>query len=227
LRDRGYRLALVGGPKTMDYDLRFADATFGFRTAVDQAVDHIRTAHWEAESQDRIAVVELFGAGSGFIALHAGFLSGVADVILIPEFRYPAESILARVKERLAKRRHALIVVAEGALLDFEHGQSHKKELAFASLVGKLRECFPGVGLVDVRPRYLIRGTTPRSYDLDLAKYTGYLMVDTALRGFTDCSVQLWQNEYVLVPLALAAASPNKVPLWSPYFWYMAQRYLI
>ena len=227
LEERRYPLALIGGPKTMDWDLSFADATFGFRTAVDHAVECIRTAHWEAESQNRIAVVELFGAGSGFVALHAGFLSGVADVILIPEFPHPEEAVFRHIQRRLEKRDHAVLVLAEGALEEFRHGNRAVKARAFASFLERLKQRFPQRDFVDIRPRYLIRGTPPNSFDLDLAKYSGYLMADAALSGYTNCSVQLWQGNYVLVPLPTAVARLGQVPLWMPYFWYMAQRYLL
>jgi 6-phosphofructokinase 1 len=211
----------------MDWDLSFADATFGFRTAVDHAVECIRTAHWEAESQNRIAVVELFGAGSGFVALHAGFLSGVADVILIPELPHPEEAVFRHIQRRLEKRDHACVVLAEGALEEFRHGNRAVKARAFASFLERLRQRFPHRDFVDIRPRYLIRGTPPNSFDLDLAKYSGYLMADAALSGYTNCSVQWWQGNYVLVPLPTAVAHLGQVPLWMPYFWYMAQRYLL
>jgi 6-phosphofructokinase 1 len=227
LDEQRHPLALVGGPKTMDWDLSFADATFGFRTAVDHAVECIRTAHWEAESQNRIAVVELFGAGSGFVALHAGFLSGVADVILIPELPHPEEAVFRHIQRRLEKRDHACVVLAEGALEEFRHGNRAVKARAFASFLERLRQRFPHRDFVDIRPRYLIRGTPPNSFDLDLAKYSGYLMADAALSGYTNCSVQWWQGNYVLVPLPTAVAHLGQVPLWMPYFWYMAQRYLL
>ena len=227
LKQKKYHIALVGGPKTMDWDINFADATFGFRTAVDNAVEFIRTMHWEAETQDRIAVIELFGAGSGFVALHAGFLSGVADYIMIPELAVSEQRVFNHLEDRLMKRKHAVLVVAEGALEEFQHGSSEQKEQAFSNFIGRLKARFPKYKLVDVRPRYLIRGTPPNSFDLDLAKYTGYLMADTALAGYTDCAVQLWQGDYVLVPLTAAVARLGQVQLWRPYFWYMAQKYIL
>ncbi len=227
LKQRNYPIALVGGPKTMDSDINFADATFGFRTAVDNAIECIRTVHWEAETQNRIAVIELFGAASGFVALHAGFLSGVADYIMIPEFEVSDEELFTHLAGRLERRQHAVLVIAEGALAEFRHGNRAQKRQAFTNFVAKLGGRFPTYGLVDIRPRHLIRGTPPDSFDLDLAKYTGYLMADTALAGFTDCSVQLWQGNHVLVPLSTAVARLRQVELWSPYFWYMAQRYFL
>jgi 6-phosphofructokinase 1 len=171
----------------------------------------------------------LFGAASGFVALHAGFLSGVADYIWIPEFKVTEAKVFSRLRERLDKRKHAVLVVAEGALEQFRHGSHAGKEQAFSDFIERLRSHFPfpDHGVVDIRPRHLVRGTAPCSFDLDLAKYTGYLMADAALAGFTNCSVQLWQGSYVLVPLSTAVGRLAQVPLWSPYFWYMAQRYFL
>ena len=130
----------------MDADLNFADATFGFRTAVDNAVGFIRDAHWEAETQNRIAVIELFGAASGFVALYAGFLSGVADYIMIPELAASKEQVFAHLEGRLQRRKHALLVVAEGALKAFRHGDREEKAVSFADFLARLKAQFKDYG---------------------------------------------------------------------------------
>jgi 6-phosphofructokinase len=114
----------------------------------------------------------------------------------------------------MASNQHAVLVVAEGALLPFVHGQQAKKEQAFTEFVQFLRQQVPS-GVSDVRARYLIRDTPPNAYDLILCKWTGKLMVDTALAGFTGCSVHLWQGDFVLVPFATATCKLKQVPTWS------------
>ena len=51
-RKRGHALAVVGIPKTIDNDVRYVSRTFGFGTAVDEAVRVINSAHTEAHSVD-------------------------------------------------------------------------------------------------------------------------------------------------------------------------------
>ena len=225
------RTAILGTPKTMDNDVCFTDATFGFRTAVDNAIGFIRTIHAEAESQNRVGVVELFGAKSGFVALHAGYASGETDALVIPEIASPHDAeeheqylqgLFAHLKRRIDKNQHAVIVVAEGALRAFHHGDAEAKTRAFDEFLNHLKSFLKSTygarhGIVDVRPKYLIRGTPPNSFDIDLCKWTGKLLVDTALAGYTDCSVQMWQGEYVIVPLKLAAGKERQVQV-SSYF---------
>jgi 6-phosphofructokinase 1 len=78
-------LVVICGPKTMDWDLQFTDTTFGFTTTVDYLVDAIRTFHQTIECQDRVGVMQVFGAASGFVALYAAYCSGEVDFVILPE----------------------------------------------------------------------------------------------------------------------------------------------
>ncbi|MFQ6044594.1 MAG: hypothetical protein ACE5PV_27390, partial [Candidatus Poribacteria bacterium] len=102
---------------------------------------------------------------------------------------------------------------------------------AFNDLVGyfkeNLRGCHKTHGVFAIQPRHLIRGTPPNSFDLDLCKYTGKLMVDTALAGYTQCAVNLWQGRYVLVPLATAIERLKQVDVSGYYFISMMEKYFI
>jgi 6-phosphofructokinase 1 len=217
------RVVVVGGPKTMDNDVNFTDATFGFRTAVDNAAQFIRTIHTAAESMNRLGIIELFGAASGFVALHAGYVSGVADYVMIPEPPHPDEDeVLDYLAERKRRKGHAVVVVAEGALHSFRQGNVQEKEEAFNSFVRKCRDRFGAVA--DVRARYLMRDTAPTTFDLDLCKWSGKLMVDTALAGFTGCTVNLWQGDFVLVPFETATARLKQVVPWSYYLQTLRDR---
>jgi 6-phosphofructokinase 1 len=235
-------VVIVGGPKTMDNDINFTDATFGFQTAVDNAVEHIRTIKASAAATGRLGVIELFGAGSGFVALYAGYASGVADVVMIPELipepqsRHSAlkyiEQVIDQLKKRVKDRGHAVLVVAEGAIAPlekteaavgpsgqsrspstFQQGKQAEKRKAFDELLERLEESV-GCKVCDVRARYLIRDTQPNASDLILCKWTGKLMVDTALAGFTGCSVHLWQGDFVLVPFSSATCKLKQVTTW-------------
>ncbi len=79
------KVAVVGAPKTMDNDVPFSDPSFGFNTVVDSAMEVISRMALEAETLERVAVVQLFGAGSGFVALNSAYGSGHVDWIVIPE----------------------------------------------------------------------------------------------------------------------------------------------
>ncbi len=113
LFDKG--VPTVGVPKTIDNDVGGTEATFGFDTALNIAVEAIDRLRTTAESHQRVMLLELMGRDAGFIALHAG-LSGGADVILIPEIPFSPQAIAEQVKARLKLGQlDSIIVVSEGA----------------------------------------------------------------------------------------------------------------
>lgn len=92
--------------------------TPGYATAVfvaAQGVERIRTT---AESHCRIALIEVMGRDSGYIALGAGY--GQPDITLIPEVPLQFDRLVERVKELYELQKHAVIVVGEGVV--DEHG---------------------------------------------------------------------------------------------------------
>lgn len=229
------QIAIVGGPKTMDNDVFFTDATFGFRTAVDIATDFVLAIHADAQSQDRLGLLEVFGAGTGWVGLHACYDSGEGDEVLIPEripekqgdYKAFLDGILDYIEKRFEDKSHAVVVVAEGAMPEYQWRNAGAKDRAFANLLSRMKQRYnierekaakEAFGISDVRTRYLVRSTPPNTYDIELCKVTGKLMVDTALAGFTGCSVNRWQNDYVLVPFKTATERTKKVPVWDYFF---------
>ncbi|QDT37290.1 6-phosphofructokinase [Stratiformator vulcanicus] len=97
-------------------ELELADivnyATPGYATAVfvvAQAIERTRTT---AESHRRIAIVEVMGRDSGYIALGSAY--GQPDIILVPEIPIDIERLERRVREIYELQKHVVIVVGEG-----------------------------------------------------------------------------------------------------------------
>jgi len=87
-------------------------ATPGYATAVfvvAQSVERLRTT---AESHRRIAIVEVMGRQSGYIALGAAYAQ--PDIILIPEVPLNLAQLTARVSRLYELQQHVVIVVGEG-----------------------------------------------------------------------------------------------------------------
>lgn len=116
---RGVVLSVVGVPKTIDNDIPYIDHSFGFQTAFARATDSIKAAHTEASSTPNgVGLVKLMGRHSGFIACYAALASHDVDFVLIPEVPFSldgAAGFLACLRQRVQRRGHAVIVVAEGA----------------------------------------------------------------------------------------------------------------
>lgn len=88
--------------------------TPGYATAVfvsAQGVERIRTT---AESHRRIAIIEVMGRHSGYIALGAAY--GQPDIILVPEAPLNVDRLVERVIETYEAQKNAVIVCAEGVV---------------------------------------------------------------------------------------------------------------
>jgi len=87
-------------------------ATPGYATAVlvsAQGVERIRTT---AESHRRIAIIEVMGRHSGYIALGTAY--GQPDIILIPEHPLDIQALVERVKHLYDLQKNVVIVCGEG-----------------------------------------------------------------------------------------------------------------
>jgi len=100
------------GRESISLDEIINYATPGYATAVfvvAQGVQRIRTT---AESHRRIAIIEVMGRQSGYIALGAAY--GQPDIILMPEVPIDMEKLERRVRELYELQNHVVIVVGEG-----------------------------------------------------------------------------------------------------------------
>jgi 6-phosphofructokinase len=89
-------------------------ATPGYATAVlvtAQGVERVRTT---AESHRRIAIIEVMGRHSGYIALGTAY--GQPDIILIPEHPLDMELLVERVKHLYDLQKNVVIVCGEGVV---------------------------------------------------------------------------------------------------------------
>lgn len=86
--------------------------TPGYATAVYVAAQGIERTRTTAESHRRIAIVEVMGRDSGYIALGAAY--GQPDFILIPEVSLDRQRFIDRVRQLYDLQRNVLIVIGEG-----------------------------------------------------------------------------------------------------------------
>jgi 6-phosphofructokinase 1 len=96
----------------LDLDRIINYATPGYATAVfvsAQGVERIRTT---AESHRRIAIIEVMGRHSGYIALGTAY--GQPDMILVPEHPVDIEHLVERVKHMYDLQKNVVIVCGEG-----------------------------------------------------------------------------------------------------------------
>lgn len=87
-------------------------ATPGYATAVYVCVQGVQRIRTTAESHRRIAIIEVMGRESGYLALGAAY--GQPDIILIPEVPLDYERFERRVRELYDTQKNVVIVIGEG-----------------------------------------------------------------------------------------------------------------
>lgn len=100
--------------------------TPGYATAVFVAASSIQRVRTTAESHRRIAVVEVMGRHSGFIAIGSAY--GQPDMILVPECPIDLDRIVNRIKQLYDLQKNVVIVCGEG-IVD-QHGRELGAERA-------------------------------------------------------------------------------------------------
>jgi 6-phosphofructokinase 1 len=102
-------------PRSIENDIAATAVSFGFNSALSFTIEMLDRVRQSAQSARKIAVVEVLGRQSGWLALQAG-MAVCADAVLIPEIPCDLDRVAARLKEKISPRRpYGLVVVAEGA----------------------------------------------------------------------------------------------------------------
>jgi ATP-dependent phosphofructokinase / diphosphate-dependent phosphofructokinase len=86
--------------------------TPGFATAVFVSASGVERVRTTAESHRRIAIIEVMGRHSGYIALGTAY--GQPDVILVPEFALDIDLLVERIRQLYELQKNVVIVCGEG-----------------------------------------------------------------------------------------------------------------
>jgi len=223
---RGRILSVIGIPKTIDNDLSFVQRSFGFETAVSRAVMAVSAAHTEAESAiNGLSLVKVMGRESGFIAAHTALASGEVNFVLIPEVPFDLEGpggLWENLKDRIARRQHAVVLVAEGAgqsLLESSDAvdASGNRILSDIGVYLKTRllelskrDELP-VNLRYIDPSYMIRGSEANPNDSIYCSRLGANAVHAAMSGRTGLLMSMVHDRYVHIPIKLSVGQRNLV----------------
>lgn len=231
---RNGKISVVGIPKTIDNDIDLIDESFGFETAFDVASPILRDAHNEATGAfNGISIIKLMGRDSGFIAASAALAMPVVNFVLIPEMDFVLEGehgFLNILEERLKYKKHAVIVVAEGA------GQqlfTKKEEVKDAS--GNIQHQDIGVFLKEIiaayfkekcpvtikyiDPSYIVRCAPANSSDSVYCSRLAYHAVHGAMAGKTKFVASKINNRYVYIPISEVTKKRKKIDLEGE-FWF-------
>jgi 6-phosphofructokinase 1 len=106
----------VGCPKTVDNDLMVTDHCPGYASAAKFiATTALQTwLDFNVYTRQEVFVLETMGRDAGWLAASAA-LSGVVDLVVLPEIPFDKEVFLEEVRKSMAEKNKCYIVVSEGA----------------------------------------------------------------------------------------------------------------
>ena len=215
-------------------DIAFVERSFGFNTAVSIANDVLSTGHEEARGAfNGVAVVKLMGRNSGFIAAMAAIANGDANFVLVPEIPFDMDGkkgFLKVLESRLLDRRHALVVVAEGAGQDIITGGGSKKKIDASGNVkfedigiylrDRISETFSsGWNAATVKyidPSYIIRSSPANSDDSIFCNQLARHAAHAAMSGRTKMVLSIWNNIFTHVPISTVISERKQLDPFGP-----------
>lgn len=230
---RRSKISVIGVPKTIDNDVNLVNKSFGFDTAVEKATEAIRCAHTEAiGALNGVGVVKVMGRESGFIAAQATLALKEVNYVLVPECSFALtgpQGLLPSLEGRLKSRKHAVIVVAEGA------GQSllpdtGARDASGNPVLGDIAQFLCGeieayfrdrdvpLTLKFIDPSYIIRSVPANANDRVYCGFLGQNAVHAAMAGKTGMVVSRLFDRYVHLPLDLVTLKRKKLNITSDYW---------
>lgn len=226
---RKLSISVICIPKTIDNDISFIDKSFGFETAVAQAAHFVSGAHNEAKgAYNGVGLIKVMGRDSGFIAAYATLANSYVNCCLIPEQPFSLgdgseNDVLVKLEKRLAMKKHAVIMVAEGAgqeLFDKMEevrdasGNIIHKDIGIL-LKDKIKKHFKEKGIeVNVKYfdlSYTIRSVPAHGADAVFCAMLAQNAVHAAMAGRTDMIIGHWGDHFTHVPIPLATRQRKKI----------------
>ena len=182
----GLGFPTVGIPATIDNDVSSTDFTIGFSTALATACDAIDKLRDTSSSHQRCSIIEVMGRDCGDLALYSGICCG-AEYIITKDTGLDKEELLVHLKEnRLAGRKHAIIVISE--------------KITDVHELAKEIEDFSGYECRAQVLGYIQRGGNPTAEDRLLAARMGKYAVDIVRKGINGVAIGVHQNQMVHIP---------------------------
>jgi 6-phosphofructokinase 1 len=195
--DSEWGVPTVGVPATIDNDIEGTDYSIGFDTALNIAVDCVDKIRDTATSHGRIFCIEVMGRRSGMLAITTGLCCG-AEEVLIPEEPFDIKEICSRIDAGYDRgKKHAILIIAEGATSAAEVATGMK-----FILDREIRVAVLG---------HIQRGGEPSAFDRILASRLGVAAVQQLLSGHRDVMVGLIGGEIFATPMIKESRSVRAI----------------
>jgi len=213
----GYKVNVVGVPKTMDNDVYGTDYTFGFDSATTISMDALEKLKDTAKAMKRIIILEVMGREAGWVALFTG-LAGCADITLIPEEGLNEDEFIKKVNEIFSKKGYAVICVSEGVEIVEKEGVEvdafgHKllQEKGVGNYIGKIIKDKLGINTRVAQIGHVQRGGPPTLFDRILTIRLGVKAVEMVKNGEFGKMATLINGKIDSIPLKEVLGKTKKV----------------
>ncbi len=193
-------IQMVGIPGTIDNDIYGTDATIGFDTSVNTAIEAVDRIRDTASSHNRLFFIEVMGRHAGFIALNTAIGSGAGNLFLPEEDESIEDFVLWLKKSSRRRKLFNLIIVAEG-----------NTEGGATALAEKVKNEVPEFDTKVTVIGHLQRGGSPSSMDRVLASRLGYGAVNALLDGRDRVALGIINDEISYTSFE-DAITKSKVP---------------
>jgi len=196
-----HKVKVVGVPGTIDNDIYGTEATIGFDTAINTALEAIDRIRDTASAHERTFIVEVMGRDCGEIALYVG-VGGGAEVISIPEKPTSVLEMAEAVRYSLKRGKlGSLIVVSEAGKPGHSYELAKKLE---AEVKSPVRVVVLG---------HIQRGGTPTARDRAIASALGIGSVRRLIAGRSDLMVGIKGDLVVDTPLSEVVSKKKEIRL--------------
>lgn len=173
----------IGLPGTIDNDIAGTDATIGFDTALNTAIEAIDKLRDTCSSHKRISVVEVMGRHCGDLAVCASVACGT-EAVLVPEVSWNKNDVYADIKAGIEQgKRHAIIVVCENQTDVYQMARELEMTTGLESRATVLG--------------HIQRGGAPTATDRVLASRMGAYAVDLLHEGHSGRCIGVKRGELV------------------------------
>lgn len=239
---RNLKIVIAGIPKTIDNDISYIEKSFGFESAFAAAQSIILNSHYEAKgAQNGVALIKLMGRDSGFIAANVALAVPDVNFCLIPELDFnlvndeTGHGFLNFLEKRLERKKHAVVVVAEGAGQNLFDVKEQKRDASGNVLhedIGvylknemidyfKKKQIPINVKYID--PSYIIRSIPANANDSKFCEQLTQNAVHAAMAGRTDFVVGNWNDSFTLLPIDVATSQRKMVNLEGELWWSVVE----
>jgi len=230
IKRRKLNISVIGIPKTIDNDLNLIQKTFGYDTAISEAVKAIQCAHVESKGALMgVGLVKIMGRQSGHIAVGAALAQGDVNIVLIPEIAFELEGengFLKTLEKRLISSGHCVILVAEGAGQELIHNGKQSVEtdasgnlrlldiglFLKSTIENYFKERNIEINLKYIDPSYIVRSVPANASDRIYCGALGQYAVHAGMAGKTGMLVGLMKGEYVHLPLKMVCSGAKVDP---------------